>query len=60
MALVLIFLLGMLVVVLATGLAAFAHGGDWYRRHARLLMNLRVGGQLLAALVVGGFMLGWW
>jgi hypothetical protein len=36
------------VLVLLTGVAGFAKGGDWYSRNANRLMNLRVAAQGLA------------
>lgn len=39
------------VLVLVTGLLAFAKGGEFHQRNANRLMNLRVGAQAVAILV---------
>lgn len=43
--------------VLITGVAAFAKGGEFNRRHANHLMNLRVGTQFVAVVILGLIML---
>lgn len=49
--------LGAVTLVLLTGVFGFAKGGPWYRRNATRLMNLRVGLQLVAVLLLGALVL---
>lgn len=44
--------MGLVVLVLLTGVLAFAKGGPWYERHANHLMNLRVAAQALAVAIL--------
>lgn len=44
--------MGLVVLVLFTGVLAFAKGGPWYERHANHLMNLRVAAQALAVVIL--------
>lgn len=44
--------LALISLVLLTGVLAFAKGGPWYRRNANRLMNLRVGVQFAAVLLL--------
>lgn len=44
--------LGAVLLVLLTGVLSFAKGGPWYQRNATRLMNLRVGTQFLAVLLL--------
>lgn len=49
--------LGAVTLVLLTGIFGFAKNGPWYRRNATRLMNLRVGTQFLAVLLLGALAL---
>ncbi len=49
--------LAAVLAVLATGVAGFARGGEFNRRHANRLMNLRVGTQFVAVVILGLIML---
>lgn len=49
--------LAAVVVVLLTGVLSFAKGGPWYQRHATRLMNLRVGTQFFAVMLLGALVL---
>lgn len=40
------------LVVLVTGIGGFVKGGPWYERNANRLMNLRVGAQAVAVLLL--------
>lgn len=53
LSLVLVAVLVAVLAVLATGVVVFARGGEFNRRHGNRLMNLRVGVQFLAVLVLG-------
>jgi hypothetical protein len=44
--------LALVSLVLLTGVLAFAKGGPWYQRNANRLMNLRVGAQFFAVLLL--------
>lgn len=44
--------LGLVLLVLLTGVAAFAKGGAWYQRNSTRLMHLRVAAQALAVLLL--------
>ena len=44
--------LALVSLVLLTGVLAFAKGGPWYQRNANRLMNLRVGVQAVAVLLL--------
>jgi hypothetical protein len=45
------------VLVLATGVASFAKGGEWYRRNANRLLMLRVAAQVVAVLLLAALIL---
>ncbi|MGE5546774.1 MAG: twin transmembrane helix small protein [Solirubrobacterales bacterium] len=44
--------LALVVIALLTGVSSFVVGGPWYRRNANRLMNLRVGLQAVAVLLL--------
>ncbi|WP_255448343.1 HIG1 domain-containing protein [Telmatospirillum sp. J64-1] len=44
--------LAALVAILFTGIAAFARGGEFHRRHGNRMMNLRVATQGLVLLIL--------
>lgn len=45
--------LGLILLVLFTGVLGFAKNGPWYQRNANRLMNLRVAVQALAVILIG-------
>jgi len=45
--------LAAVLIVLATGVIVFVRGGDFNRRNATRLMNLRVATQAVAVLILG-------
>jgi cytochrome b subunit of formate dehydrogenase len=47
-------------LVLVTGVTIFARGGEANRRYGNFMMNLRVGTQAVAVLILGAILLVHW
>lgn len=49
--------MGLVVLVLLTGVLGFAKGGPWYQRNANRLLNLRVAAQAIAVAILAAMVL---
>ena len=52
--------LGAVFCVLVAGVTIFARGGEFNRRYGNFMMNLRVGTQAVAVLILGVILLVHW
>jgi hypothetical protein len=53
LSILLLIALGAVLVVLAFGIGVFVRGGEFNRRHANRLMNLRVATQAVVVVILG-------
>ena len=52
--------LGAVLLVLLTGVSTFVKGGEFNRKYGNLLMNIRVGTQFVAVVLLGIILLLHW